>query len=392
MPDIDHMIMATSARIHVRAADTALLATANGYAPDPSVFEQYPPFFWRSEISSDRLDAYYTVMDAATTLPNYAKDAAEGRAVLIGHNTRELPIGYSLTGVLESEGGVTRVLSDAYALTDDSSAAVVNRMRAGVVRDISVGFRTDGAKCLCSICGLDMWRDWDCWHIPGFEYEISSQGSKGSNGAKVMQLATGLIVDAHLAEYSPVYDGATPGAAILQAQKAAEAGRITVSQARLIEQRYRINLPGKRLVVQGVSMGAESNGNGGSVLPDERALQAILERAGVPSDKTGLDRIQWLADEVRRLAPLAKDGEQYRTDLVDAGVAEAVRAFGAEAGEKKRAMLQKADLADIKEFTESWRAIGDSKLPGGRATTDESGASSEGFAWKKAMVGGLSKS
>ena len=116
---------------------------------------------------------------------------------------------------------------------------------------------------------------------------------------------------------------------------------------------------------------AENNGNGHAP-PDERALQQILERAGVPSDKTGLDRVQWLADEVTRLAPLASDGMTYRTDLVAGGVAEAVRAFGAEKGEKKRAMLEKADLSDIKELTDSWRAIGDSTLKGGRLSTDES--------------------
>jgi hypothetical protein len=386
MADIDHLIMATSARIERRAADSSLLTAASGFAPDPAVFEQFPPFFWRSEISSDRLDAYYTVMDPATTLPNYAKDAAEGRAVLIGHNTRELPIGYSLTGVLEQDGDVTRVLSDAYALTDDSSAAVVNRMRAGVVRDISVGFRTDGAKCLCSICGLDMWRDWDCWHIPGFEYEMSAPGSKGSNGAKVMALATGLIVDAHLAEYSPVYDGATPGAAILQAQKAAEAGRITVSQARLIESRYRINLPGKRIVAPGATLSK------GATM-DEKELQRLLEAAGAPADLAADARAAWLATrvaELAQLAPLAEDGRQYRADLVNGAVAEAVRAFGAEGGEGKRAMLLRMDLATIKEMADSWRTIGDAKLPGGRSSTDGE-APDETFVWKKPHVGGLSR-
>lgn len=384
MPHEIDSLMVTQARISVRAADSALLTTAKGRAPDPSIFDLFAPFFWRSEISSDRLDAYYTVMDPATTLPNYAADAAEGRAVLIGHNTRELPIGYSLTGVLEKDGDVVRVLSDAYALTDDSSAAVVNRMRAGVVRDISVGFRTDGAKCLCSICSLDMWRDWDCWHIPGFEYEMSASGSKGTNGAKVMTLATGLIVDAHLAEYSPVYDGATPGAAILQAQKAAEAGRITANQARLIEQRYRINLPGKRSVTPGYTQG---------VTMDEKEVQALLERAGVPSDLVGIERLKHLVSERDQLKPLAADGTQYRTDLVAAGVAEAVRAFGAEKGAQKQAMLERADLADIKELTSAWRAIGDAALTGGRATTDESGAPNpQPLTFKKVNISGLSRS
>lgn len=133
-------------------------------------------------------------------------------------------------------------------------------------------------------------------------------------------------------------------------------------------------------------MGAESNGNGHA--PDERAVQTILEKAGVPSDKTGLDRIQWLADEVTRLAPLAADGATYRTDLVAAGVAEAVRAFGAEAGEQKRAMLGKMELSDIKQLTASWRDIGDTKLPGGRVTTDESNEETP-TGWRKVTTSHL---
>lgn len=387
---LDDLIGYTQARVIVRIAPAELLALAKSRAPDPSIFDEHPPFLWLNEISSDRLDAYYTIMDAATTLPNYAQDAAEGRAVLVGHDSRLLPVGYSLSGILEHVGDVTRVTSDAYALTDESSAPAINRVRGGIVRDISVGFSYRDAQCVCSICGRDQFRDWKCWHIPGFRYKRTDNPEDtltDPNGV----LCTGLIVNAHLAEYSLVYDGATPGAAVLQAKRNAEAGHLTQGQARLIEQRYRINLPGKRLVIQGGSMGADSNSNGGAVLPDERELQAILEAAGVPSDRTGLDRIRWLADEVRRLTPLAADGQTYRTDLIAEGVAQAVRAFGAEAGEQKRAMITKADLASIKEYTASWREIGDANLKGGRLTTDESNEETS-FSFKKVNLDGLSRS
>jgi hypothetical protein len=368
VPDIDDLIMATQARVTVRQADTALLDAAKKRAPDPSIFDTYPPFLWTSEISSDRLDAYYTVMDAGSTLPNYASDAAEGVAILIGHDTRSLPIGASLSGTLERLGDGARVTSDAYALLEPATDAVISRIRAGIARDISVGFSTRGATCMCSICGRDMWRDWDCWHIPGFEYEKSAAGSDGSNGSKVMTLATGLIVDAHLSEYSLVYDGATPGAAVLQAQRAAEAGRMTVGQARLIEQRYRINLPGKRLIIQGGTMPPESNGHAAA---EERELQSMLELAGVPGDRTGLDRVRWLVEERARVAPLAEDGRTYRADLVTTAEAEAVRALGAEQGAAQRAMLEASPISLVKSFTQSWRAIGDSQLTGGRKSTDE---------------------
>jgi hypothetical protein len=391
--DPDQLIFYTQARVIVRATDAVLIATAKKKAPDPAIFEEYPPFVWANEISSDRLDAYYTVMDPETTLVNYAADAAAGVAVLIGHNTREMPVGYSLTGILDQDGAVTRVLSDAYALMDEATTPVLNRLRAGIIRDDSVGFLAKGAKCICSICGLDMWRSWDCWHIPGVEYEQDTKPTKGGSSAKVMQLCTGLIVDAHLSEYSLVYDGATPGAAVLQAQRCAEAGKLSIGQARLLEQRYRVRLPDKHTMVKGAAMAGNTNGrHDDQETPlDLRTIQQILERASAPADLLIPQGVQWLADEVARLAPLAKDGEQYRTDLIEAGVGEAVRAFGAEAGEKKRAMLATASLDTIKEFTSSWRDIGDSKLPGGRTTTDEPLADPPQMEWKPVHLGGMAK-
>jgi hypothetical protein len=388
MPDIDELTFYTQARVLVRATGAELLATAKTRAPDPSIFETYPPFIWLNEISSDRLDAYYTEMDPETTLPNYARDAAEGVAVLVGHNTRELPIGYSLTGSLEHVDGVTRVLSDAYALQDETTAAVINRLRAGIVRDDSVGFSARGAMCVCSICGRDMWRDWDCWHIPGFEYEVTEEGSKGSQGAKVMRLATGLIVNAHLSEYSLVYDGATPGAAVLQAQRCATAGRIAPHQAQLIEQRYRIRLPDRQRMAAGATLRGEPP------MPPEKdqeertelvrvtgeedvhgylaRIRAILERAKAPSDLLVEAGVQWLADRVQALEPEAADGRAYRQDLLVEAEEQAVRAFGAEAAEGHRAMLATSPIATIKQFTSAWRAIGDAALPTGRATEETS--------------------
>lgn len=385
--NLDGAILYTEARIVTRADDSGpLLKLARKRALDPSIFDEFPPYLWQSEISSDRLDAYFTTMDAGTTLVNYAADAQAGVAVLIGHDSRSAPTGYSLTGELE-QGTVTRVLSDAYALSDPATSPMINKLRAGVIRDVSVGFSTRGAQCLCSICQRDMWRDWKCWHIPGLRYKRTDNPEDAVTDPGG-ELATGRIVNAHLSEYSLVYDGATPGAAVLQAQRNAEAGRLGTDERRVIERHYRINLPGTRLVVQGGSM---AENNGGSVLPDERELQQILERAGVPSDRTGLDRIRWLADEVQRLTPLALDGTAYRADLVAGGVAQAVRAFGAEAGEKKRAMLEKADLETIKEMTGSWRDIGDSKLPGGRSTTDEQNPEPPPLTFKKVQLGGLSQ-
>jgi hypothetical protein len=382
MADFDAMILYTQAQIVARATDSApLLSLAKKRALDPSIFEEFPPFLWQSEISSNRMDAYFTVMDPETTLKNYAADAKTGVAVLVGHDTRQAPTGYSLTGEIE-EGAVTRVLSDAYAIQDLATAPIVNKVRAGVIRDVSVGFSTRGAQCVCSICSRDMWRDYRCWHIPGMRYKRTDNVEDAVTDPNGV-LATGTIVGAHLSEYSLVYDGATPGAAVLQAQRSAEAGRLNVEQIRSVERLYHIDLPGKRVLTPGFTTQG--------VTMDEKEMQALFERAGVPGDLTGIARLEWLTRRIGELAPKAKDGDTYRADLVAAGVAEAVRAFGADKGEAKRKQLEGADLETIKEMTASWREIGDEKLKGGRQTTNDAPEEPPAFTFKKVEIGGLSR-
>lgn len=390
--DFTDAILYTQARIVTRAEGSPpLLGMARKRALDPSIFDEYPPYIWQSEISSDRLDAYYTVMDPETTLVNFAADAQAGVAVLVGHDSRLAPTGYSLTGEIE-RGSVTRVLSDAYALQDPATAPIVNKVRAGVIRDVSVGFSTRGAECLCSICGRDMWRDYRCWHIPGLRYKRTDNPEDAVTDAGG-ELATGRIVGARLSEYSLVYDGATPGAAILQAQRSAEAGRLTLDQARSIERQYHIHLPTKRITAGGFSMSKEletDRDTSKESAIDVRELQRLVEGSGAPKDSTIAQGVAWLAAEVGRLAPLAKDGETYRTDLIAAGVAEAVRAFGAEKGEAKRAQLERFDLDTIKDMTESWRELGDRALPGGRKSTDATPDDAPP-APRPVRVGGLSR-
>lgn len=389
--DLDRIY--TTARITTRATSAELLALARERALDPAIFDTYPPFAWQSEISSNRLDAYFTVMDPATTLLNYARDAAAGVAVLVGHDTRSLPIGQSLTGAVEAlADGVTRVVSDAYALDAPDSAPVLNRLKAGIVRDVSVGFtgRRAGAGCICSICGLDMFRSWDCWHVPGLVYEVKDTSGPTTVVREV--LCTGLIVNASLAEYSLVYDGATPGAAVLQAQRAAEAGRLRPEQVRLLESRYRINLPGRRVAVPGATLPKEGRMDDEQEQPagtpagmpagevratftaepaDLVRMRDALERAGALAEGRLIpEGVEWLAAEVARLRPLAADGAQYRQDLEAEATREAVRALGAQAAEANAPVITAAPTALLRQLIASWRAIGDATLPRGRQTTE----------------------
>ena len=97
--------------------------------------------FFSGEISSNRWDAYDTRM-GLSTLRNYAEQAAQGVAFLQGHGNHESPIGHTLTGRYVGPGGngVARVTADMYALPLEDAAPFVQRLRAGVVRDLSVGF------------------------------------------------------------------------------------------------------------------------------------------------------------------------------------------------------------------------------------------------------------
>lgn len=420
MSDIDSLVFSTPARVHARALDANLLDLAKQRGVlDPAVFDERVPFFWQNEISSTRLDAYFTAMDADTTLANFAADAADGRAFLAGHNSRVLPFGYTLTGTKEIADGVTRVLADAYTFADLELGGVKTNdfifgARAGILRDTSVGFY--GGSFICSICQRDMLRDWDCWHVPGFEYEVEESGSMGTRGAKVMKLATARVTDAHLAEVSAVYDGATPGAAILKAEQQAEQGRIKPEQARILEARYRIHLPGVTHVHRAATIQqapADRVANAESVQPSEEPMSNQPQETQQPADeqrhgegaRTPADEqrsadsalvaqarqalgnddvmaaIRALRADNERLRPLADDGHAYRTDLVTDALAEGVRAAGPEfAEETYRALLKDAPLSTIKRMRDDWKAIANTLLVGGRQTVDEDQRATETLA------------
>ncbi len=407
----DTEIFATTARIipaTSRATPAELQARLADVALDPSVFDDAPPFFWLAAISSDQLDAYSTRMDAATTLPNFAREAAAGVAFLEAHNHWTVPFGRSLSGQLEA-GDATRVTADFYTVpalplgsgrtTDD----FIRRVRTGIQQDVSVGFY--GGRFICDICGNDV-RDWRaCTHYPGLMYDVT-----GADGVVRQVRATALVVDAHLSEVSAVYDGATPGAVILKAQRAAEAGAIEPKTARLLEARYRLALPDRRLQVTGAALPqgatAMSKGaTGGATDPErdapatpaeptpEPTALATTERAGDPvttivdplapirvalaldaeSERDAvLAAIRALQQERDALQADAADGRQYRTDLVSEALAEGVRALGsAFETETYRTMLTAAPLKTIKRMRDDWRVVGDARLPGGRATVDD---------------------
>jgi hypothetical protein len=365
------------ALVSVRAISDALLERIRARVPDPAILDEHPPFTWTAQISNNNLDAYYTRM-RVSSLTNYANDAEAGVSFQDSHRTdgMERTLGHSIAGRYTGPGGngIAHADADFYTLTGLDSAidSFVRRVRGGLARDVSIGFY-DG-QYICSICNRDMLRDWSCWHIPGFEYVVTDeQGNKTSE--KV--LATADIENARLSEVSTVYDGATPGAAILKAQREADAGRLRHEQARLLEARYRIKLPGTGMVVPGTDLPKEERMDPQPdqtpdpqrlIVPD--AIRALFTRGGVQADDLE-SGVRALVTEIERLRPKAADGETYRATTIEEALAEGTRAMGAAfAREVYAGMLATLDLAVITRMRDDWREIGDARFAGGRQTED----------------------
>lgn len=371
-------IQSYPARVGSRATTRELLDLAKArHAFDPAVLDEHPPFFFPAEISSTRLDSYYTHM-ALSTLRNFAADAEAGVSFQNSHNFYALGIGRVITGAYEEMESGARVVSDVYTIpgmnlgtvrTDDFILGV----RSGVVKDVSVGFY--GGRWTCDVCGRDM-LSFDCPHIPGLTYQV-----EGADKVNRTVVATASIEDAHLAEVSAVFDGATPSATILKAATEADAGRLRPESARLLEARYRIHLPGARHVFPGASLTpmpvsdrplTEDNDM------DLAEVRAALTEIGQSGDGDVLATIRALGSHVTtleqerdRLAPLADDGRAYRADLIEETLSEGVRAFGADfPAETFRALLEEQSLDAIKKLLAHHRAVAARELPTGRQSTD----------------------
>lgn len=396
-------------------ADDQLLKLARKAAPDPSIFETEgrSPYFSAAEISSGRLDSYFTRM-AKSSLKNYAKDADRGVAVLPGHDHNALPYGYSLRGQYfepradDPESG--RVVAHAYmipglTLSGYSTTDVIDGIKAGIIRDVSIGFH--GGQYICSICGKDMLRDYSCWHWPGMEYGLvegydPETGKAQKSDDKVLCTAT--VENAGLSEFSHVYDGATPNAMILRAQFAiTERVSEKLIEPRVIaalERQYRCRLPQVARSFGGVDVQPQAAERKAGAMPVENqtpaagtqqeperqaptptplptsdpvfAVRAILDAADIQKDEPDLAaRVRHLVAENARLAPLAKDGSTLRQKLITATLEEGVRAFG---GEFKRddaeTELRAISIEQIEARQRVYKQIADKVIPAGRSTTE----------------------
>jgi hypothetical protein len=446
--DAETGVIAYPARVIGRAngllmgmEDAELLRLAKARAGDPAMLDEVQPYFWAAQISNSNVDAYFTRM-MQSSLKNYAADSEAGIAFQQSHNTRELPMGGSLRGKYTGAGGngVSRVETAFYTIPglqpgQLSTDQLILMMRAGTVHDVSIGFY--GGYERCNICGFNI-MDWrNCMHWPGEWVDVPNK-----NGDTVeRKQCVAEIEDAHLAEVSAVYDGACPGATITKARMVADAGLMKPEQARILEARYRIKLPGSRHVYN--LNGGNNFGGQATMTDEERAAQEAAnnnraaeasagaasgttapppaatttgttgaegERAVAPpaavqppattapnateirtlvvagslseqSARSILDELDRLTRENTRLAPLADAGNAYRAQLIEDTVTEGKRAMGTAFPEEtyRSTLALIPNVEGVRAILDGFKAQGNAQFPGGRQTVETSGAAaSEG--------------
>jgi hypothetical protein len=382
-----------------RVPDEDLLKLARKRAYDPAIFDEAPPLFFPIASSTNKLDSYYTRM-RRSSLENFAQDMEAGISFQDSHNVDRLGIGHTLTGRYVGAGGngVERSIADVFTapITDDTRAFIA-KLRAGMVRDVSGGFYLgpDG-KYVCDLCSQDIGRGFH-EHWPGMTYEVDGK----------QKLATWSIEGAHLAEVSAVYDGATPGAVIMKARQASEAGVIAPEMARLLEVQYRIKLPASHRGWAGADLSGqdkpeerampENDGGTEWTLPDARReeYRAACSEAGLSPDGfpavtvrallTQLKGVEserdTLKQQVETLKPQAEDGVAYRQAMVDETWGEYVRAGLAEKvkEEERKALWSRMPLSQVLEEKAEYTKLGDARNKGGRQTTDPEPERTNGF-------------
>ncbi len=375
----DELIYPYHAKVVAVRDMTAMLDMLKTKMHDPAMLENMTPFFWSAEISNGNVDSYYTHM-LPSTLTNFANDATAGVSFQNSHRHNELPFGRSLRGMYEQDN----VVADFYTipglnLNGVSTDDFITGVKTGIISDVSVGFY--GGQMWCDVCKMD-YRSWDCPHVAGMKYDIQGGGQV---------VATVGVDNARLAEVSAVFDGSTPDATILKATRMIEAGELKPDAVRMLEARYRMSFATKRSF-PGVDLGERKS----KTMDLEKVFTQLREVLALPADgdavatvaslvaerdrlavehKTATTEAETLRAKVAELEPQAKDGAQYRTDLIAEALGEGVRAYGDKfAKETYEKLLRSVTLDVIKQMKTDWQTLGNERFKGGRQTLDNSQA------------------
>jgi hypothetical protein len=240
----------------IRLVDTASPVAATDLARINREFAHVPLsaddiFIFRGIISTDAVDSYFTHMDPATSLANFAEDAGAGCPLLDSHENRRLPIGQSFTGVLQPvPGGLAegvpatrQVLAGYYLLRGHTveGQAVDDYIRGivgGTYRRMSVGFGGPDCQITCDIDGSDIF-DWDSDYYPG-------------QRLKDGRVVTYTVTDARKLESSLVYNNSTPGALVQRVAELAARRKVAPAEAARLGERWGVRFDGPGRLVSGL--------------------------------------------------------------------------------------------------------------------------------------------
>ena len=339
-------------------------------------------FTFSGNCSNDRMDSYLTKMDPMTTLRNFAEDLKEGVSLLPGHDISKNPYGRSydgelLTGTVDNEGNSVRghwyILKDT-VVNGENTNETIRQIKAGILRDMSVGFSGNTMWYRCSSCGRDL-MDWECNHFPGLEDE---------NG----RMTFAWVVEARLREVSTVYKGATPGAYIDKARQYVGQGELENRAIERLEREYQVRFDrdDKRSIFMPKREGKHLN------FLDELKTQIrenklekgkiydLLTEEGEPfrqpddiALRNELGKDYTSVNAIRQLKKEAQQGRRYLADMVDQAVASRVKAQGDTFNaESYRSMLMTwGDIDAIKEEAESYERAAKQRFTPGRQTTED---------------------
>jgi hypothetical protein len=182
-------------------------------------------------VSTNALDSYDTRM-APSSLTNYVNDGNSGCPGIIGHDRKKLPCARSFKAELVQRDGLDCVQLYAYMLkghsvSGESTDEIARGINGGTITDLSISFGGPDYYYRCGICNRSLF-DSECPHVPGVMYDDVR--------------AFAWVEDAHMSEWSFVYDGATPGAVMRKARSMADAGQLSREQIRLLEDRLRCRI------------------------------------------------------------------------------------------------------------------------------------------------------
>jgi len=353
----DQIKLVSGARAIAFAGDD-LLDIAKERAPDPAVFDERDPFFWRAEVSNSNLDFYFTRMNEVT-LTNFSEDSTAGVSFQDSHDYRKLGFGRSLRGQY-IPAGAGEMTEDGYPLnrthTDFATLRgltlngvnttdFIDGVRSGILSDVSVGFWATDIRC--SICGGEMIQFWgmlwgmDCDHIPGMQYQVTNEAGEpliDPNGNPIKKTAFAWIMDGRLSEVSIVYDGATPNAAVLKAELMAKAGKLKDGERSMLERRYRMVLPDptKRIAVPDTALWTPQ---GGTAMPAARTKPMKRDAEETPAVEPEVTATEpEITDEV---STIDDDFEPEAGEGTDA-------APSVEAAEGERSLANSAEYAALR--------------------------------------------